>query len=152
MDVAGFASFKDRSLEVPGNAGLKDMRMALKWVKQNINKFGGDPDNVTIFGESAGAASVHYLTLAPSTRGLFHKAIIQSGSALNSWAWGTNNSLLIAKALGYKENDEKIILDKLLKESPRSLVSGQRRLREVSRFSNTFNNIYVVWHWFKPNG
>lgn len=139
MGIAGFASFKDKSLEVPGNAGLKDMRMALKWVKQNIHKFGGDPDNVTIFGESAGAASVHYLTLVPSTRGLFHKAIIQSGTALNSWAWGTNNSLQIAKAMGYKEDDEKKILEKLLKESPRSLVSGQRRLREVSKFRNMFD-------------
>lgn len=117
---------------MPGNAGLKDMRMALKWVQQNITKFGGDPDNVTIFGESAGAASVHYLTLAPSTQGLFHKAIVQSGSALNNWAWGTNNSKQIAKMMGYKNCDEKRILEKLMKEPARNLVSGQRRIKEVS--------------------
>lgn len=128
----GFASFEDQSLEVPGNAGLKDMRMALKWVQQNITKFGGDPDNVTIFGESAGGASVHYLTLAPSTQGLFHKAIVQSGSALNNWAWGHNNSKQIAKMMGYKDCDEKRILEKLMKEPARNLVSGQRRIKEVS--------------------
>lgn len=59
---------------------------ALKWVKNNIAKFGGDPDNVTIFGESAGGASVHYLILSDLAKGLFHKAITQSGSALNPWA------------------------------------------------------------------
>lgn len=60
---------------------------ALKWTKQNIAKFGGDPNNITIFGESAGGASVHYLVLSDTTRGLFQKAIAQSGSALNPWAF-----------------------------------------------------------------
>ncbi|XP_066249272.1 esterase B1-like [Euwallacea similis] len=130
LGILGFASFKDPSLEVSGNAGLKDMRMALRWVQQNIYKFGGDPDNVTIFGESAGAASVHYLTLAPTTQGLFHKAIVQSGSALNNWAWGSNNSREIAKCMGYKDTDEKKILQKLQKESVKNIVRGQRTLKE----------------------
>lgn len=67
---AGFLSLEDETLEVPGNAGLKDQVMALRWVQQNIHNFGGDPNNVTIFGESAGAASVHYLTLSPLTKGI----------------------------------------------------------------------------------
>ncbi|KAF7280919.1 hypothetical protein GWI33_005385 [Rhynchophorus ferrugineus] len=130
LGILGFASFKDKSLDVPGNAGLKDMRLALKWVKKNIDKFGGDPDNVTIFGESAGAAAVHYLTLSPTTEGLFHKAIIQSGSALNNWSWGKNNSTEIAKCMGYKETDEKTILQRLRKESAKSIVAGQKKMKE----------------------
>lgn len=130
LGILGFASFKDPSLGVPGNAGLKDMRMALKWVQKNISKFGGNPGNVTIFGESAGGASVSYLTLSPTTKGLFHKAIMQSGSALNSWAWGKNNSAEIAKYMGYKDADEKATLDRLKRESARSIVNGQCKIKE----------------------
>ncbi|XP_046629890.1 venom carboxylesterase-6-like [Neodiprion virginianus] len=81
----GFLSTGDEVAS--GNWGLKDQVLALKWVRNNIGNFGGDPDHVTIFGESAGAASVHLLTLSNSTTGLFHKFITQSGSALSPWAY-----------------------------------------------------------------
>jgi para-nitrobenzyl esterase len=66
-----------------GNIGILDQIAALEWVRDNISRFGGDPDNVTIFGESAGGMSVGTLLATPSARGLFHKAIAQSGAARN---------------------------------------------------------------------
>ena len=67
---------------VSGNYGSLDMIAALKWVKNNIRAFGGDPSNVTIFGESAGGQAVGTLLASPFTKGLFHKAISQSGSGI----------------------------------------------------------------------
>jgi para-nitrobenzyl esterase len=79
----GFFAFpglgKDHPGEGTGNFAFMDQIAALKWVKANIGKFGGDPGNVTIFGESAGGVSVHNLLTSPKAKGLFHKAIIESG-------------------------------------------------------------------------
>ena len=81
----GFLAHPELTKESPnkasGNYGLMDQVSALKWVKENIRKFGGDPDCVTIFGESAGAVSVCALMASPLARGLFHRAIAQSGGA-----------------------------------------------------------------------
>ncbi|XP_067631087.1 carboxylic ester hydrolase isoform X2 [Eurosta solidaginis] len=76
--------------EIWGNAGLKDQRLALQWVHDNIAYFNGDPTNVTLFGESAGAASVHLHTMASHAHKLFHKAIIQSGTANMEWVFQRN--------------------------------------------------------------
>ena len=65
-----------------GNAGTLDMIAALEWVRDNIDRFGGDPGNVTIFGESGGGGKVCTLLAMPSARGLFHRAIVQSGAAV----------------------------------------------------------------------
>lgn len=65
-----------------GNYGMMDQIQSLKWVKENIATFGGDPDNVTIFGQSAGGRSVTYLMTSPAAKGLFHKAIAQSAQQL----------------------------------------------------------------------
>ncbi|KAL0277569.1 UNVERIFIED_CONTAM: hypothetical protein PYX00_004807 [Menopon gallinae] len=99
----GFLSMEDE--ELPGNLGLKDQVQSLKWIQKNIKSFGGNPDLVTIFGESAGGASVHYHMLSPMSRGLFHRAISQSGTGMCSWALGApgvtrNNTIKLAKVLG----------------------------------------------------
>lgn len=73
---------------ISGNYGLMDNILALRWIKENIHAFGGDPGNITIFGESAGGASVSALCCIPEAKGLFHKAISQS-----PWMFGYTNSL-----------------------------------------------------------
>ena len=81
----GFLSLDSES--APGNAGLLDQQLALRWVHQKINEFGGDPKRVTIFGESAGAGSVGLHLFSPDSDGLFQRAIMQSGAAPAPWAF-----------------------------------------------------------------
>lgn len=76
LGIEGFLKIEG----VPTNIGIRDQIAALQWVHDNITAFGGDPDNVTIFGESAGAMSVGVLLASPATKGLFKRAIMQSGS------------------------------------------------------------------------
>jgi para-nitrobenzyl esterase len=83
LGLFGFLASEDLAKENAGHAGnygLMDMTAALRWVKANINDFGGDPGNVTIFGESAGSFAVSALTTAPEARGLFTKVIGESGA------------------------------------------------------------------------
>jgi para-nitrobenzyl esterase len=87
LNVFGFLASEDLSRESGGHAGnygLMDMVAALRWVKSNIAAFGGDPTNVTLFGESAGSFAVNALTVAPSAQGLFQKVIGESGAFFSS--------------------------------------------------------------------
>ncbi|MCU1335221.1 MAG: Carboxylesterase, type [Bryobacterales bacterium] len=84
LTVFGFFAHPELTKESPhhasGNYGLMDQIAALKWVRDNIAKFGGDPANVTIFGQSAGAVDVNVLMTSPQAKGLFHKVIAESGT------------------------------------------------------------------------
>ena len=83
LNAFGYTYLADLDPRYPdsGNIGQLDLVAALQWVKRNISHFGGDPSNVTIFGESGGAAKISSLLATPSAKGLFHRAIIESGSA-----------------------------------------------------------------------
>lgn len=97
---------------VSGNYGTLDQIAALEWIRSNISAYGGDPNNVTIFGESAGAWSVTELMSAPAAKGLFHKAIGQSGASTyhlgqmaeepTDWVSGYEGGLMMSEALGLK--------------------------------------------------
>ena len=87
LNFFGFLSHPELAIENPegstGNYGLLDQIAALKWIIRNITAFGGDQDNITIFGQSAGAASVQNLCASPLAKGLFKRAIMQSGGGFN---------------------------------------------------------------------
>uniref|UniRef100_A0A3P8YC05 Carboxylic ester hydrolase n=1 Tax=Esox lucius TaxID=8010 RepID=A0A3P8YC05_ESOLU len=100
----GFLSLPGSKV-IRGNAGLQDQQLALRWVANNIGAFGGDPSKVTLFGESAGSASVGLHLLSPGSRGLFKRAILQSGSPNAPWsvltqlqAW--DRSVALGRLLG----------------------------------------------------
>jgi len=87
LGLMGFMSHPELSAEnsygASGNQGVYDQLAAIKWIKANIAQFGGDPDNLTVFGQSAGAMSVKTLVASPLAKGLINKAIIQSGGGVN---------------------------------------------------------------------
>ncbi|MFL6652828.1 MAG: carboxylesterase/lipase family protein [Sulfurifustaceae bacterium] len=84
LGALGFLAHPALTAESPdhasGNYGFLDQQAALQWVRRNIDRFGGDPDNVTIFGESAGGLSTHTQLASPLAHGLFHRAIVESGA------------------------------------------------------------------------
>ncbi|HUA21615.1 MAG TPA: carboxylesterase family protein [Bryobacteraceae bacterium] len=111
LGVFGFLADPELSREsskgVSGNYGLEDQIAGLKWVKANIARFGGDPSRVTIFGESAGGMSVSMLTVSPAAKGLFQRAISESGGSLGPARFGNEGGetvppLKVAEASGQK--------------------------------------------------
>ncbi|RVE45036.1 hypothetical protein evm_010315 [Chilo suppressalis] len=99
--------------EAPGNAGLKDIRAALRWIQENIGGFNGDPDNVTVLGQGSGGIAALYLTLSKSTKGLFHKIISESGPLFAPQSFDANplkTASQVAKSLELISTDPKDLL------------------------------------------
>ncbi|GBP92914.1 Venom carboxylesterase-6 [Eumeta japonica] len=114
VEVLGFLCLENK--EVPGNAGMKDQVAALRWVQKNISNFGGDPNNVTIFGESAGGGSVGWHILSPMSKGLFQRAILMSGSPFCDWGntyFSRRRAFALGRQLGITTNDDKELLEYL---------------------------------------
>uniref|UniRef100_A0A3Q2V0A7 Neuroligin 3a n=1 Tax=Haplochromis burtoni TaxID=8153 RepID=A0A3Q2V0A7_HAPBU len=123
VGVLGFLSTGDQAAK--GNYGLLDQIQALRWISENIGFFGGDSNRITVFGSGIGASCVSLLTLSHHSEGLFHRAIIQSGSALSSWAVNyqpVKYTRLLAEKVGCNVLDTSDMVDCLRKKSSRELV------------------------------
>ncbi|KAF8778486.1 Neuroligin-4 like protein [Argiope bruennichi] len=124
LGVLGFLSTEDDTAK--GNYGLLDQILALKWVKDNIAAFGGNSSDVTIFGNSAGGACVGLHLISPMSRGLFSKAIAQSGSPIGEWAVQRRPRMYVerlAKKLKCPDvNDSATILQCLRKIDPEQII------------------------------
>lgn len=127
----GFLCCQSPEDGVPGNAGLKDQNMALKWVKDNIASFGGDPEAITLFGHSAGACSVQYHLISKASEGLFKRAIIMSGSTYCSWGLSPQRNWVekLAKAVGWNGSGKEMDALKYLRiVKPEDIINNQEKL------------------------
>ncbi|XP_075770104.1 acetylcholinesterase-like [Pelodiscus sinensis] len=107
----------------PGNAGLWDQRLALRWLRNNVAAFGGDPARVMLFGQSAGAASVGLHLLSPGSQPLFTRAALQSGAATGPWAWvspvkAKERGRRLAQLLGCPEGNDTALVGCLQGQEP----------------------------------
>ena len=130
LGVQGFCHFADHFAELgeSGNLGILDQIAALEWVQHNIAAFGGDPSQVTIAGESAGGMSVATLLAAPRARGLFRRAIPQSGAGHNGISAATATMIAghLLDQLAVKPGD----LDDLLTRTPQQVLDAQIKLSD----------------------
>ena len=140
LNICGYLHLEDIGGERfagSGNAGSLDMVAALRWVRDNIAAFGGDPGNVTIFGESGGGGKVSALLAMPAAKGLFHRAVIQSGAAVRFTTRERANALAdaVAKQLGGVDKLQDAPLDKLLGAIvPASRTAGPRAYPLLDRY------------------
>jgi para-nitrobenzyl esterase len=129
-----------------GNVGILDAVAALEWVRDNIERFGGDPKNVTIFGESGGGSKVSTLLGMPSAKGLFHRAVIESGPALTATSreTATKTATAFLNLLGL----DKTRLDQLQKRSIEELIEAQSMVR--GGFSPVHDGDVIPENMFDP--
>ncbi|MCR8667882.1 carboxylesterase family protein [Aestuariibaculum sp. M13] len=153
LNLFGFLNLREiggEKYKDSGTAGMLDCVQALKWVNENISNFGGDPSNVTIFGQSGGGAKVSTLMAMPAANGLFHKAVTISGAALKLSSYDTQaqiaQSFIDALGISSKQIDQLqemswVDLYKVTRNNP-SLRSGV--------FSPCLDNLNIPQHPFEP--
>ncbi|CAH2233187.1 jg13119 [Pararge aegeria aegeria] len=133
--------------DVPGNAGLKDQVAALYWVNRNIDKFGGNSSDVTVYGTGSGAVSIELLLFSGLTNNLFQKVILESGSALSPSAISYKpvlNALNFARNLGYKEQSELMLLQEYFyKVSRERTVNTSEMFLPCIESANSTNSLIV---------
>ncbi|XP_033099594.1 cholinesterase 1-like [Anneissia japonica] len=138
--------------EAPGNYGMLDQILALQWVQDNIAAFNGDPNSITIFGESAGAASVHLQILSPLSKGLFQRGIMQSGSALPGWAVeldkdkAISNGRHVGRSVNCTQEDSAEFVACLRSKPMKDVTAAQRQL--VLQVTNVVPFVPIVDNYF----
>ncbi|XP_030385784.1 esterase B1-like [Scaptodrosophila lebanonensis] len=133
LGAYGFLSFPDDpTLEVSGNAGLKDIICALRWIKANASNFNGDPMNITLGGHSSGSISVQWLLASSQTEGLFHRAILQGGYGPESQCL-PNIAYRLAVQQGYQGPNESRFIFEYLKGLPSEQLADFHALTDEEK-------------------
>lgn len=150
VSVFGFLS--SLSEDAPGNAGLLDQRMALKWVQENVAEFGGNPDNVTLFGRFTGAMSAAIHAFSPLSReeSLFRRVILQSGVPVGDWVFDRNplnSTYTLADANNCEFPSVKDTINCLRKVPANLLLKGAMKLPQ--RFRPVFDFHLIRESFFK---
>ncbi|KAK7463203.1 hypothetical protein BaRGS_00038262 [Batillaria attramentaria] len=138
LGTLGFLSTGDDTL--PGNLGLWDQNLALRWVKDNIRAFGGDPEVVTLFGESAGSWTTGLQIVSPYSKGLFHRAILQSGSPQTSISYSTPAHVAfkeLSRVLDCEAETDKKAVECLMTRSADDIVNKTNEWMASSGFTNS---------------
>jgi para-nitrobenzyl esterase len=151
LNVFGFLYLDELAGEAfagSGNAGMLDCVAALRWVRDNIARFGGDPGNVTIFGESGGAGKVSTLMAMPSARGLFHRAIAESGAALKHATrdQATKAAHALLDALGLQPAD----LGRLQSLPVEDVLAAMGKVRLPGAFNPVVDGVAIPHDPFDP--
>ncbi len=159
LNVLGFGNLSEfsRDFEASGDAGMLDIVQALKWVRANISQFGGDPNVVTIFGQSGGGRKVETLLAMPSAKGLFHRAIIESGAAIKVVDRDVavrDSEKLLAK-LGIEKTNvrelQRLPVEKIMAAYFAVMKENPGADQSIVGFSPTVDGKILPQHPFHPN-
>jgi para-nitrobenzyl esterase len=158
LNVLGFGNFSELNPDfaASGDVGMLDIVHALKWVRANIEQFGGDPNMVTIYGESGGGQKIEIMLAMPSAKGLFHRAVIESGISIRvvERDIATRNAKLLLKQLGISRTDVRQAQQLPLNQIMAAYFAVYRELGSIDPslmgFSPCIDPIILPQHPFHP--